>query len=69
VKPGDFAYFVHSFAAFPVSRPDRVADIDFGGTTVSAAISRGAVSGCQFHPEKSGEIGLAILEAFLRTEA
>ena len=65
VKPGDFAYFVHSFAAWPREARHRVADITFGGVPVAAAITAGAVSGCQFHPEKSGEVGLAILDAFV----
>ncbi len=64
VKPGDFAYFVHSYAAHPDER-HRLADIDFAGTLVSAAIAAGSIAGCQFHPEKSGEVGLAIVDAFV----
>jgi glutamine amidotransferase len=65
VKPGDFAYFVHSYAAHPADPGHRLADIDLGGAPVSAAIAAGPVTGCQFHPEKSGEVGLAILRAFV----
>lgn len=65
VKPGDFAYFVHSYAAHPGSLRHRLADIDFAGTPVSAAIAAGPIAGCQFHPEKSGEVGLSILDAFV----
>jgi len=43
----------------------RLADIDLGGVPVSAAITAGPITGCQFHPEKSGEVGLAILRAFV----
>jgi glutamine amidotransferase len=64
VKPGDFAYFVHSYAAHPDPR-HRLADIEFGGTAASAAIAAGSIAGCQFHPEKSGEVGLAIVDAFV----
>ena len=64
VKPGDFAYFVHSYAAHPDPR-HRLADIDFAGTAASAAIVAGSIAGCQFHPEKSGEVGLAIVDAFV----
>ena len=65
VKPGDFAYFVHSYGAQPVDPRHRLADIDLGGAPVSAAITAGPITGCQFHPEKSGEVGLAILRAFV----
>ena len=65
VKPGDFAYFVHSFAAWPREPRHRLADIVFAGAPVTAAVTRDNVSGCQFHPEKSGEVGLAILDAFV----
>jgi glutamine amidotransferase len=65
VKPGDFAYFAHSFAAHPADPRQRLVDIDLGGTRVAAAISAGPITGCQFHPEKSGEVGLAILRAFV----
>jgi glutamine amidotransferase len=65
VKPGDFAYFVHSYAAHPTEPRHRLADITFGGAQVAAAVAAGPIAGCQFHPEKSGEVGLAILDAFL----
>jgi glutamine amidotransferase len=64
VKPGDFAYFVHSYAAHPDPR-HRLADIAFAGTPACAAIAAGPIAGCQFHPEKSGEVGLAIVDAFV----
>lgn len=64
-KPGDAAYFVHSFMVAPDHAGDRLADTDYGGVKVCAAISRGRISGCQFHPEKSGDIGLGILKTFL----
>lgn len=65
VKPGDFAYFVHSYAALPADSRHRLADIEFAGRPVSAAIAAGSITGCQFHPEKSGEVGLAMLRAFV----
>lgn len=65
VKPGDFAYFVHSYAAYPREAGHRLADIAFAGAPVAAAIAAGHIAGCQFHPEKSGEVGLAILDAFV----
>ena len=67
VDPGSGAYFVHSFTAVPESEQDRLADASYGDCRISAAIQRGNVSGCQFHPEKSGPIGLRIVENFLRS--
>ena len=69
VKTGDFVYFVHSFAAYPADPRHRLADIVFAGTAVTAAVTRDNVSGCQFHPEKSGEVGLAILGSFVNGDA
>jgi glutamine amidotransferase len=65
VNPGDAVYFLHSFMADPSDPTDRLADCRYGGAAISAAIARGNVIGCQFHPEKSGEIGLKVLRAFL----
>ena len=65
VNPGDAVYFLHSFMADPSDPTDRLAECRYGGAAISAAIARGNVIGCQFHPEKSGEIGLKVLRAFL----
>lgn len=65
LQPGAAVYFVHSFMAAPTDEGDRVADCSYGGVRVSAAIRRGNVFGCQFHPEKSGEVGLTVLRTFL----
>ncbi len=57
-----YVYFVHSYAA--VCRSENVAAYtDYGGR-VPACVFSGNVYGCQFHPEKSGEIGLKILRNF-----
>lgn len=61
------AYFVHSFSVVPAHEEDRLADTWHGDYRVSAAIQRGNVSGCQFHPEKSGPIGLRIIGNFLES--
>ncbi len=59
-------YFVHSFMA-KTERPETVvAYCNYGGVEVSAAIQDNNIYGCQFHPEKSGEVGLDILRAFIR---
>jgi glutamine amidotransferase len=66
LRPGDAAYFVHSFMANPVDPRHRIADCHYGGIPVAAVVGRDNVLGCQFHPEKSGEVGLNILRQFLR---
>ena len=63
-KNGDEVYFVHSFQALP-RREDCAATVEYGGRTVCAAVQRGNVTGFQFHPEKSGPAGLAMLRAFV----
>ena len=62
---GEAAYFVHSFMANPSSPSHRIADCLYGGVSISAAIGRENIFGCQFHPEKSGEVGLTVLRRFL----
>ena len=63
--PGEAAYFVHSFMVKPFSSANRLADVDYGGHLISAVITKEQITGCQFHPEKSGEVGLKILRKFI----
>jgi len=65
LPPGCTAYFVHSYTAFPDDETVRVADTDYDGCRISAVIQSGNLHGCQFHPERSGEIGLQILRNYL----
>lgn len=65
IAPGSTCYFVHSFTAEPTDDRYRLADCDYHGRRISAALRAGNVSGTQFHPEKSGETGLRILRNFL----
>jgi len=58
-------YFVHSFYSKPTNKEHLLAHCKYGGNNLSAVICRENVMGCQFHPEKSGEIGLNILRTFL----
>lgn len=60
--PEPWAYFVHSYA--PEMSDDAVATCDYGGPVV-AAVERGALWATQFHPEKSGAVGLGLLGAFV----
>ena len=61
-KTGDHVYFVHSYCA--VTGIENVAAQTEYGAELTAAVQRENVFGCQFHPEKSGDTGLAILKAF-----
>lgn len=63
LEEGSFVYFVHSFCGYAQDERDVSARTDYGSSVV-AAVHRGNVYGCQFHPEKSGEVGLQILRNF-----
>lgn len=58
-------YFVHSYAATPADESDRLADTIYGGHRLCAAVQRNNLMATQFHPERSGEIGLAIARKFV----
>ena len=62
IREGDFVYFVHSYHA--VGCDDSLAATTEYGIPVTAVVAKGNVFGCQFHPEKSGKVGQAILRAF-----
>ncbi len=64
VPDGTFAYFVHSYYLNATDREEVAATCRYG-VSIDAAVERGRVSACQFHPEKSGEAGGKILAAFL----
>lgn len=62
IQEGKYVYFVHSYAA-DCAKDDVYAYADYGGK-VPALVGNGTVYGAQFHPEKSGDIGLSILRNF-----
>ena len=66
VKEGDYVYFVHSYHG-TACEESTVAVTEYGAP-LCAAVARGNVYGCQFHPEKSGAVGLSILRAFAEGE-
>jgi len=66
VEPGSQVYFTHSYVG-PVNG-DTIAVTEHG-ETFAAIVQRGHVAGVQFHPEKSGEVGLRILRNFLELVA
>jgi glutamine amidotransferase len=65
IPPGSQVYFTHSFAA-PIT--DDTVAVTVHGQPFAAVVQRGRVAGVQFHPEKSGEVGLTILRNFLRLD-
>ena len=62
IKEGDCVYFVHSFSA--VDCEESVSATAEYGAELCASVEFGNIYGCQFHPEKSGKVGLSILKAF-----
>jgi glutamine amidotransferase len=62
IKGGDCVYFVHSYYAANCEAA-TIATAEYGAD-LTAAVAEGNVIGCQFHPEKSGKVGLNILRAF-----
>lgn len=66
IKDGDCVYFVHSFYAADCDEA-VIADCEYGAS-LTAAVQNKNVYGCQFHPEKSGKVGLDILRAFCFSE-
>ena len=61
-REGEYVYFVHSYSA--VGCDDSLLASTEYGAELTACVGKGNVFGCQFHPEKSGEVGLRILKAF-----
>ena len=59
---GQYVYFVHSF--FAENCEDSLTAVTEYGIPITAAVETGNIYGCQFHPEKSGTVGLGILRAF-----
>lgn len=62
LNDGDFVYFVHSF--YGTDCDESIIATTNYGADLTAAVGKGNIYGCQFHPEKSGEVGLNILKAF-----
>jgi glutamine amidotransferase len=63
IKEGDYVYFVHSYYAADCDE-SVIATTEYGAD-LTAAAANGNVYGCQFHPEKSGKVGMKILKAFV----
>ena len=64
-KKGE-VYFVHSYILEPDDKKVVLTTTEYGGHRFCSAIKKGNVYGCQFHPEKSGPVGLKIIENFIK---
>lgn len=64
-SPETHFYFVHSFVMQPTDASHVLTQTIYGGTTFASAVYAGRITGCQFHPEKSGPAGLALLTRFI----
>lgn len=67
IREGEYVYFVHSYSA--AGCEDSLAATTEYGAELTACVWKGSVFGCQFHPEKSGKTGLAILRAFCEVKS
>ena len=65
IELDEAVYFVHSFTAIPLNEGNRLANCYYNGRVISAVIQSHNLYGCQFHPEKSGLVGLRIISNFL----
>lgn len=66
IKENSFFYFMHSFSSILKDQEDILAVTNYGGHKISAVFNKKNLSGCQFHPEKSGPIGIKIIKNFLK---
>lgn len=66
VEPDNQLYFVHSYFFKPDNNDSVLSETVYGGYKFCSAVRKGNVYGCQFHPEKSGKVGLSIIENFIK---
>jgi glutamine amidotransferase len=64
-EPGGAVYFTHSFMAQPSDQRNQLAHAIYGGRKIPAVITKNQITGFQFHPEKSGTVGLKMLARFI----
>ena len=66
-REGEYVYFVHSYSA--VNCDESLLAVTNYGTGLTACVGKENIYGCQFHPEKSSEVGLRILKAFCEVQS
>lgn len=66
IKEGSFVYFIHSFVLEAKNSANVLSYSNYGGEKFTSVIYEGNIYGCQFHPEKSGDVGLKIIENFIK---
>ena len=66
IKPDDEMYFVHSYTGICNDESNKLAGSDYAGFDITAVVRSENIYGCQFHPEKSGNSGLRILNSFFK---
>jgi imidazole glycerol-phosphate synthase subunit HisH len=66
IRSGAEFYFVHSYYPVPADRRHVLAETDYAGATIASVVGRRNLVATQFHPERSGRIGLELLENFRR---
>lgn len=64
IDEGSFVYYVHSFMAKNMDDINLLAYSEYGGVKIPGLVNKNNVYGCQFHPEKSGKVGIKILKNF-----
>ena len=65
IEEGADVYFVHSYTLVPDDKANIVATARYGDVEFAAVIRKGAIWGCQFHPEKSSNVGIHIIKNFI----
>jgi len=65
IEPEADCYFIHSYAAYPNNDQDILATCSYNGVELCAAIRKENLYGLQFHPEKSGPVGLQVISNFI----